>query len=213
MVLRRCESQQRRCGDRSLGMQRQLSTGDGEMGVCCIGQDQCVLDVRPRRALQYSYWCIGTACILVAIIAFVPVRQEGECCGSIALTGTTDNQGNSHIVSRLMSSSFPLNVMLMELVEQLHVRKAWLDLSWVPRQQNEEADALSNGEFSAFDPLRRVSFDPEHQDWSVMTELLTAGGSMFQELEDERQKKAEDRKMTKKRKRAREEKLRVRHPW
>merc|ERR1712102_11877 len=70
--------------------------------------------------------------------------------GGITITGATDNQGNSQVLGRLMTSKFPMVVVLAELAAQLKKTSLKLDLQWVPRDQNEEADALTNRDFSSF---------------------------------------------------------------
>ena len=56
-----------------------------------------------------------------------------------------------------MTTKFPMLVILGELAAQLRALNAELSLEWVPRLQNEEADALTNGDFSAFRPEHRSS--------------------------------------------------------
>ena len=58
-----------------------------------------------------------------------------------------------------MTSKFPSLVILTEFAAQLKSRHAELDLAWVPRDQNEEADALTNGDYSAFNPSLRIDID------------------------------------------------------
>ena len=48
------------------------------------------------------------------------------------------------VVSRLLTTKFPLACFLMELALQLQSREADLELFWLPRLQNVEADALTN---------------------------------------------------------------------
>ena len=97
---------------------------------------------------------------LYAVLASIP--EGGNEDGSATVTGTaaTGNIGDAYVVARMMTTSFPLNVILMELTEQLDKRGSWLSVEWAPRQQNEHADALTNGVFSDFDPNKRVPLDP-----------------------------------------------------
>ena len=44
----------------------------------------------------------------------------------------------------------------MELTAQLVRRHRTLDLQWRSRDENEEADALTNERFEGFDPARRI---------------------------------------------------------
>ena len=88
---------------------------------------------------------------LAAVMLFgVP---PGEACG-FHCSAATDNRGNSNLVSRLLTTKFPLCILLMELAAQLQDRGAELRLHWLPRLQNEEA-----GDYSRFDKRLRLRFD------------------------------------------------------
>ena len=120
------------------------------------------------------------------------------------------------MVARLMTTCFPLNAILMELSEQLDLRQSWLALNWAPRQQNTEADALTNGEFGDFDPAHRIDLDPNKIDWLVLGEMIEAGGGMVEELRVAREKKRAEKAAMKKSGRKRRlaaGALRDRDPW
>ena len=63
------------------------------------------------------------------------------------------------VVARLLTTKFPLACFLMELALQLQRQEADLELFWLPRLQNEEADALTNQCYITFDPAQRCRFD------------------------------------------------------
>ena len=89
------------------------------------------------------------------------------------MPGVTDNLGNSYIVDRLMSTKFPLDVWLMELAVQQNLRNVQFHLAWHPREQNVEADALSNRDFNGFDPAKRIVFKSlEDLPFVVVPELM-----------------------------------------
>ena len=46
-----------------------------------------------------------------------------------------------------------------------------LSLKWRPRDENEPADALTNSDFSGFDPLKRRSVVWSDVDWSLLRSL------------------------------------------
>ena len=71
-----------------------------------------------------------------------------------------DNRGNVYVVAKLMTAKCPLCAILLELAGQLEARQSWLKLEWPPRQQNEEADALTNKNFDQLDPALRIPLDP-----------------------------------------------------
>ena len=110
-------------------------------------------------------------------MAFVPIAGSPQS-GSIALSGATDNQGNSFVVSKFLSSKFPLCCVLMELAEQLDQRKVAFDLRWVPRDKNMEADELSDGISTKFSLAKEVRIDLSSQSWFVLSDMMSAGKSL-----------------------------------
>ena len=71
---------------------------------------------------------------------------------TFTLSGSADNKGNSHAITKMMTTKFPLCAILMELAAQMQDKELNLQLHWVPRDQNTEADELSNFNASRFDP-------------------------------------------------------------
>ena len=132
--------------------------------------------------------------------------------GTIGLTGITDNLGNTFSVSELMSAKFPVVVILVELAAQLRRRELELDLQWVPRDQNEEADALTNAEFGGFDPNLRVPLEAGSIRWEVLPEMLGAAEQLYQEVQAAKSK-GPGNSCTKGPKAKPGEKLRDRDPW
>ena len=81
--------------------------------------------------------------ILVGIMTLLPeAENRAEVIGSVSFTCGTDNQGNSYLLDKLLTTKYPLGVVLMEVACQLGLRNASLGANWLPRLQNEEADAL-----------------------------------------------------------------------
>ena len=155
---------------------------------------------------------------LFGVLAFWPEGPGLDGTAVLGGTGITDNKGNSYIIARMMTTKFPLCAVLMELTEQLAARDSWLKLSWVPRQQNEEADALTNACFDGFDPGRRVVIDPSTIEWKIMGEMMKAGGGMVEELERLRLEKRAVKLHMKEVKRKRKRRLDMtslgkREPW
>ena len=79
---------------------------------------------------------------LLSLIWLVPPRA-GTTEATARLVGLTDNQGNSYLLAKMMTSRFPLCVVLMELAVQMELRGVYLHGEWTPRDQNTEADALT----------------------------------------------------------------------
>ena len=145
---------------------------------------------------------------LLCVMAFGKEWPTGAA-GCITLNGVTDNAGNAHVVTKMMTSKFPLVVILAELSVQLRARSMALRLGWAPRDQNEEADALTNLEFSSFAPGRRVDIDLGRMEWLILPEMMAAAEGIYETAKAARSSPAVavDRPAGKKRK------LRERDPW
>ena len=120
---------------------------------------------------------------LVCVVSFSSDWPEGTR-GAMALQGSTDNAGNTFAVTRLMTSKFPFIVILAELAAQLRKRAMALDLQWVPRDQNEEADALTNGAFGSLDPQRRIQIDPLKVEWLLLPRLVAVAEQLYRDTQD-----------------------------
>ena len=71
--------------------------------------------------------------------------EASESLGSISLTCGTDNLGNSFLLDKLLTTKYPLGVVLMELAVQLGMRNAVLRANRLPRLQNEEEACVQLG--------------------------------------------------------------------
>ena len=151
---------------------------------------------------------------LVAVVAFIPEgAAEREASAVLSLRGGTDNKGNTYVVDRLLTTKFPLNALLMELSEQLEVRNSSLKLDWLPRQQNEEADALTNGWFQGFDQSKRLQPDIANLPWRVLPEMLRAGGALVDELMAKRASRNALAAMARRAKKRPQDALKTKDPW
>ena len=97
---------------------------------------------------------------LVGLMVLVPETEaRGERAATITLTVGTDNQGNSFLLDRMLTTKYPLVVVLMELAHQMMRRRLVLRARWLPRLQNEEADALTNVDYRHFSADKRIPVD------------------------------------------------------
>ena len=124
---------------------------------------------------------------LLGIIAFeIPLPADGEVEGAVIVTGQTDSQVASNVLTKLMTSSFPLCCVLMELASRLERGRLHLDLDWAPRELNQEADDLSNMRTSALDPEKRVNLDITRIPWMVLDTAVASGSEYFAGLSAKR---------------------------
>ncbi len=130
--------------------------------------------------------------LLSIILLSIMLLGDGwpACAGAGANTslgGSTDNQGNTYAVAKLLSSKWPLTVLVVELSELLRKKGSEIRLSWLPRLQNQEADDLTNEKFSSFDPKLRVEVVPSELKWLVLPQLMEASHSLYKDIVKERE--------------------------
>ena len=155
---------------------------------------------------------------LLGVMVLLPIAEFSEgaaSAGLVTLSCGTDNQGNSHLLDRLMTTKYPLGVVLVELCHQLQLRGAVLRANWLPRLQNEEADALTNEDFRHFDARKRVEVDLASLPFGVLPARFETGEKYLEELAavkaDGKAKEAAGH--VAKRRRKAGEALRDRQPW
>ena len=91
-----------------------------------------------------------------------------------------------------------------------------LDLNWVPRLQNTEADELSNQCWTRFDLTRRVDFQPKDLEskFLVLPMLLKYGEPLFLEIQAAKRERGKAPALLRPRKRKRpEDRLAAKDPW
>ena len=71
----------------------------------------------------------------------------------------------------------------MEVACQLGLRNATLRANWLPRLQNEEADALTNSDFRHFSVARRIPVKLDELRFLVLNDLFKVGDDYIAELE------------------------------
>ena len=99
--------------------------------------------------------------------------------GALQLTGLADS-GNTSALYRLMSSKFPLIIVLTELAAQMQAKDFDLDLQWTPpRNQNEEADGLTKNMFKEFDPALRIEVQVDKLPFIVMERMLGVADHLY----------------------------------
>jgi len=130
---------------------------------------------------------------LLAVHLFCPCPspEAKPTKGLMVCGGETDNAGNMYVVGKLMTTKLPLVAVLMELAIMLADRNLWLDLQWVRRTSNIEADALTNEEFEGFDPSLRIEVDWGKLPRGIMDEMLAVGEKFALDLETLKLKKRE----------------------
>ena len=119
---------------------------------------------------------------LISAILFLPTAPKGVSTrAKVSVAASTDNKGVTYAVTKLMTTKFPLLAFVAELAVQME-RGGWdLDLEWVPRDQNAEADALTNDIFSDFTEGNRIEVHLDKLPFVVLQNLLNLGEGFYEE--------------------------------
>ena len=132
--------------------------------------------------------------MLATLLCLVVFKPEAGCManGAIGLTAAGDNQSNGFTLDRFSTTKYPLYLVLMEVAEHLRRKSLMLSVAWRPRDENEEADALTNQVFEAFDASRRLPVFWDDLELFVLPELTQMAEGYFNEVQT-RKKEAKDR--------------------
>ena len=111
----------------------------------------------------------------------------------------------------MITTKYPLGVVLMEVAHQCHRKGLSLRADWVPRLENQEADDLTNLEFKCFSPQNRLDVQLETLNFGVLNDLFSAGDDYIKELDELKAPKTAQ--VEGKKRRLAGESLRERDPW
>ena len=127
---------------------------------------------------------------LIGLMVLVPEGEafRAETAASFVLSCGTDNQGNSYLLDRMMTTKYPLGLILMEIAAQMRTRRLILRARWLPRLENEEADALTNLDFRHFDPAKRIEVSLDKLGFKVLPLLFEVGEQYLTDLEAARER-------------------------
>eukprot|EP00435_Cladocopium_sp_Y103_P046354 s1025_g13.t1 len=92
----------------------------------------------------------------------------------------TDNRANESLTSRRSTTKRPLMAVNMQLSSSLAKCRLSLNLKWRPREENVEADSLTNEDFSSFDMSKRIIISFRDMDLSILDAMV----DVWNEFED-----------------------------
>ena len=95
-----------------------------------------------------------------------------------------DNKGNSFALTKLLSTKWSLMSFLAETAVQLEDRKLAFEMTWVPREQNSEADSITNGNYDWLNPKKRIHTSLDKLPFKVLQTFLAKGESFYAGLEN-----------------------------
>ena len=140
-----------------------------------------IIEVSPEQAPYLfdknleSSWASASAELLASLAA---LQLFGYFVDSgyrrvvpVAVLAGTDNQANEALSEKRSSTAWPLMLINMQLSHHLFRASLQLTLKWRPRDENQEADDLTNGRVENFDQLLRVNSPFEQLDLGLLREL------------------------------------------
>ena len=83
----------------------------------------------------------------------------------------------------MLTTKWPLLAFLAELSLQLEDRGALVEVNWVPREQNAEADAITNGEVGWLNPELQIKSHMGTLPFIMRPELLARGEGFYGDME------------------------------
>ena len=124
--------------------------------------------------------------LLGSVVAIMLFGKPGLLKGCTIIRGLTDNKSNTFAATKLLSTKFPLTILVMELIAQLRKKGCQLQLDWISRDLNEPADDLTNCMYDRFSASNRIDVDPANLPFLVMPELQVASSELFLQLQREK---------------------------
>ena len=123
-----------------------------------------------------SQWASTAAELMASLVALhvfgwlAPNRNRKTL--DLALTAGTDNQSNEALSSKRSTTKWPLMAVNMQLSSSLAKARLSLSLKWRPREQNVEADQLTNENFEGFPEEDRLAIGLHELDLRVLDGLV-----------------------------------------
>ena len=125
-------------------------------------------------------------------LALTPPMKEARN-EVLTLSTGTDNLGNTMAVSKLMATKLPLCAAMMQLASTLAVNQWRLKLGWIPRNQNFEADELSNGLTHRFRSSYEVMVEPLLGKLTIFNKMIKYGQKLYDDIKTNKVVRKEER--------------------
>ena len=120
--------------------------------------------------------------LLATIVAMKIWSGDEQEDIQIHMEAYTDNQGNSFLLKKGMSTKYPITLMLMEIAEMLRRKNSLARLNWVRRDGNQEADDLTNQVYDKFDPKMRRYLPGDRIPWIIFEDLDKDSKDLYDEI-------------------------------
>lgn len=102
-------------------------------------------------------------------------KENFKLAQSVALIAAgTDNLATEQLSRKRLTTKLPLGLLILQFFTKVWDNSLWVDLRWRPREENVEADRLTNSVFSDFSEANRIEFEYHHMDLVVLDQLQKA---------------------------------------
>ena len=91
--------------------------------------------------------------------------------GRAMVAAGTDNLANEQLSRKRLSTKLPLGLMLLQQCIKCWDNGLWVDIRWRPRNENVEADNLTNDRFDGFSFSHRVQISYQDLDTRILDSL------------------------------------------
>ena len=123
-----------------------------------------------------SQWASTSAELLASLVALHAFGwlKPGPSRKTVvaSLTAGTDNRANEFLTEKRSTTKWPLMAINMQMSASLSKSRLSLTLSWRPRNENTEADNLTNEIFTDFKLEDRISLSLRELDLSILDMLV-----------------------------------------
>ena len=124
-----------------------------------------------------SQWASASAELLatyLACVVFAPYISPAGLVLPAIITAGTDNRSNPQATTKGSSMKWPLMGILMQFSAYLYSAGSRLRLQWRPREENVEADDITNMRFERFSLCNRVDASLDILPMAIFNEMQSA---------------------------------------
>ena len=124
-----------------------------------------------------SQWASASAELLATYLACVVFASRASPSGLVLpaiITAGTDNRSNPQALEKGSSLKWPLMGILMQFSTYLFTAGARLRLQWRPREENVEADDITNLRFERFSLCNRIEASPDMLPMTIFDSMQSA---------------------------------------
>eukprot|EP00435_Cladocopium_sp_Y103_P050988 s1843_g15.t1 len=164
-----------------------------------LSAEQVPFLFKPDRGSQWASTSAELLATLTALHTFGWLAPCKERKTLDVIFAGTDNSANESLSVKRSTTKWPLMGINMQLSSSLAAARLTLGLRWRPREQNTEADQLTNEDYTGFSEDLRVLVSWDDLDLPILKMLLKTRDDFVEAREREKEVAKRDPQKTKKR--------------